>query len=91
MRLSVGQGVEFAGAKATQDGKFALGVLVVDLNHAPDEELLLLRSPSFPIVRLCDGDAESLVARPFLLLRLFLVLWAEMHVVLDRRQILHRP
>jgi hypothetical protein len=91
MRLSVGQGVEFAGAKATQDGKFALGVLVVDLNHASNEELLLFRSPSFPIVRLCDGHGESLVACPFLLLGLFLVLWAEVHVVLDRREILHGP
>lgn len=91
MRLSVGQSVEFAGAKATQDRKFALSVLVVDLNHAPDEELLLFRSPSLPIVRLRDSHGKSLVACPFLLLRLFLVLWAEMHVVLDGRKILHRP
>jgi len=91
MRLSVGQGVEFAGAKATQDGKLALGVLVVDLNHAADEELFLFCRPSFPIVRLCYGHGESLVACPLLLLRLFLVLGAEMHVVLDRREILHGP
>jgi hypothetical protein len=83
VRLPVGQTAQLGGTEASQDGKVALGVLVVDLDHAADEELLLFCSPGLPVVRLADGHGESLLASPILPLGLLFVLWAQVHVVLD--------
>jgi hypothetical protein len=91
MRLPIGQSVQLIGTEASQDGKLPFGVFVVDFDHAANEELFLLCCAGFPVVRLRDGDCESLVAGPQLLLRLFLILWDQIYVVFDCGQILHGP
>jgi hypothetical protein len=75
MWLTVGEAVQLACAEASQDGKFSLGVFVIDLDHTANEELFLLRGSGFPIVWLGNSHSKPLLAGPFLLLRLFLVLW----------------
>jgi hypothetical protein len=64
MRLSVGQTVELSHIESGQDGEVSFGVLVVDLNHTPNKELLLFGSARFPIVRLADGHGEALLPSP---------------------------
>jgi hypothetical protein len=68
MRSAVGQGIQLGRAEAGQDREVALCVLVVDLDHAADEELLLLCGASLPVVGLGDCDEEALVAGPQLAL-----------------------
>lgn len=91
MRPSVGQAVQLGRAEASQNGKVALCVFVVDLDHAANEELLLFGSAGLPVVGLCDCDEKALVSSPQLLLLLVLVLGLHVHVVLDGRQVFHGP
>lgn len=88
---SVGQAVQFGRSKSSQDGELALCVFVVDLHHTTDKKLLLFGSASLPVVWLADGDHESLVPGPLLLLLILCGLGLHMHKVLNRRQILHGP
>jgi hypothetical protein len=64
MRLSIGQTVQLAHVESGQDGEVSFSVLVVDLNHTSNKELLLFRSASFPIVRFADGHSEALFSCP---------------------------
>jgi hypothetical protein len=85
MRLPVGQTVQLTRTETGQDGKLALGVFVVDLDHAANEELLFLCCSGFPVVWLRDGHGETLVTCPLSSLRFLFVLWIQMHVVLNGR------
>ena len=91
MRLSVGQTVQLGHVESGQDGEVSFRVLVVDLNHASDKELLLLGRASFPIVGLADGHGEALFSSPQLALSLLFVGRDKMRVVLDGGEILHGP
>lgn len=91
LRPAICQAVHLAFAEAGQDGKVALCVLVVDLHHTTDEELLLFGSTSLPIIRLRDGDHEALLAGPLLLLLFVLGLRLQVCEVLDGCEILHGP
>jgi hypothetical protein len=64
---------------------------VENLDHAPNEELLLLCRASLPVVWLLDRDDKANVPRPLFALRFLLVLRVQMHKVLDEGQILHVP
>jgi hypothetical protein len=91
VRLPVGQSIQLGCAEASQDGKFSLGVLVVYLHHAADEELLLFSRTSLPVVGLGYGHGEALVTCPELPLRLLVILGIQVYVVLDSRQVFHGP
>ena len=91
VRSPVCQAVQLIHAEARQDGIISLCVLVVDLHHTTNEELLLLCSARLPVVGFCDGDHKSLVPSPLLLLLLVLVPGLHMYKVLHSRQILHGP
>jgi hypothetical protein len=91
MRLSVGQTVQLGHIESGQDGEVSFSVLVVDLNHTSNKELLLFGGTSFPIVRLTNGDGKALLPSPLLALRLFFSSGVEMCVVLHGREFLHRP
>lgn len=91
MRLAVGQTIQFARAESSQSRIAALGVFVIDLDHATNEELLLLCCSSFPVVWLADGHGKPLVPCPLFPLRLLFIFGVQMHIVLDRGEILHGP
>lgn len=91
MRLTVGQTIQLAGTETSQGGIAPLGVLVVNLDHAANEELLLFGCSSFPVVWLTDGHGKALVSRPLFPLSLLFILGVQMHVVLDCGQVLHGP
>lgn len=56
--------------KTNEVGDFAISVFPVDLDQAPNEELLFLRSSSMPVVWLPNCNRESYISRPFFLLLL---------------------
>lgn len=91
MGLPVGQAGELGGAEAGQDGEVAFCILVVDLDHAANEELLLLGGASLPIVGLQDGDGKALVAGPLAVLGVLLGAGHAVDVVVDGRELLHGP
>lgn len=91
MWLSIRKAVEFGNTESCQNGKVTLSILIVDLDHASYEKLLLFCGPSFPVVWLGDGHGETFVSSPLLALRLFLVGRVEVDVVLNRRQLFHGP
>jgi len=91
MRLPVGQAGQLGGAEAIQKGKVALCILVVNLDHAANEELLLLSCPGLPVVGLQDGDGEALFAGPLAVLSLKLGAGHGVDVVIDGGEVFHGP
>jgi hypothetical protein len=89
--LSVGQAVKLAHAEASQGWEVTLGVLIVNLDHAADKELLLFCRAGLPVVRLGNGHGEALLSRPLFLLRLVLILGVQMDIVFDGRELFHGP
>lgn len=69
----------------------SVGELRVNLDHAPNEELLLFGCGSLPIVRLGYCDSEARVASPLFVSRFLLVFWDHIYVILDGRQVVHFP
>jgi hypothetical protein len=91
MRLSIGQSIHLGDTEACQDGKVTLSVLVVNLDHAADEELLLFSTASLPVVRFADGHGKTFLTSPLLSLRLLVVQRIQMYVVFHRGKFLHWP
>jgi hypothetical protein len=81
--LAIGQAVELARTETSQDGKFTLGVFVVNLDHAANEEFLFFGCASFPVVWLGNSHGKAFFPSPLFALRLFVVLGIQVHIILD--------
>lgn len=91
MRAAAGEAVELGGTKACQDREVSLGIFVIYLDHAANEEVFLLWCPSFPVIRFSDGDRKTNFAGPPFALSLFFICWNQVHKIIDCAQLLHVP
>lgn len=91
MRFPIGESIQLGRAESGQDGEVSFGVLVVNLDHATNEELFFFRSTSLPIIRLSDGHSKTLIPSPLLSLRFIFVLGIQVNIVLNGGEFLHGP
>lgn len=89
--MPLGEAVELGRAKSYQERIFLVGIPAVDFHQAANEELLLFRGGSLPIIGLVNSNNEAAIPSPALPLSLFFSLRNQVHEILYGGKIIHFP